>query len=102
MNSEKPIVIVGAGVAGLCCALDLKRAGRSVALLEAADAVGGRVRTDEMDGFRLDRGFQVWLEAYPEWIRKRADQPNLGEQQRVAGARAARTPSGVRLHQPET
>lgn len=35
-------------------------------ILEASDDVGGRVRTDVADGFRLDRGFQVYLDAYPE------------------------------------
>jgi phytoene dehydrogenase-like protein len=70
MKENAPVVIVGAGVAGLCCAADLLREGVSVQVLEASDATGGRVRTDECRGFRLDRGFQVWLEAYPE-CRKR-------------------------------
>ena len=35
-------------------------------IVEASDGVGGRVRTDLLDGFRLDRGFQVLLPAYPE------------------------------------
>jgi phytoene dehydrogenase-like protein len=61
-----PIVIVGAGLAGLCCARELSRSGRPFLLLEAADGVGGRVRTDRLDGFLLDRGFQVLLTAYPE------------------------------------
>ena len=66
-SSQNPIVIVGAGMAGLACATWLHRAGRSVLLLDAADAVGGRVRTDVTpDGFRLDRGFQVLLTDYPE------------------------------------
>lgn len=60
------VVVVGAGLAGLSCARHLQRAGRSVAVLEASDGVGGRVRTDVVDGFRLDRGFQVLLTAYPE------------------------------------
>lgn len=62
----KPIVVVGAGLAGLACALKLAQAGLSVQLLEASDGIGGRVRTDVVDGFRLDRGFQVLFTAYPE------------------------------------
>ena len=66
-DSSAPIVIVGAGMAGLTCANYLHRAGRAVVVLEAAEAVGGRVRTDVTpDGFRLDRGFQVLLTKYPE------------------------------------
>ena len=64
--SDDPIVIVGAGLSGLCCARVLEQAGRAVVLLEASDAVGGRVRTDKVDGFLLDRGFQVFNDAYPE------------------------------------
>jgi phytoene dehydrogenase-like protein len=64
--SANPIVIVGAGMAGLTCAIYLQQAGREVLLLEASDGVGGRVRTDLVDGFRLDRGFQILLTAYPE------------------------------------
>ncbi len=60
------VAIVGAGLAGLCCAVRLERAGLSVKLLEAEDAPGGRIRTDQVEGFRLDRGFQVLLTGYPE------------------------------------
>jgi phytoene dehydrogenase-like protein len=64
--SERPdVVVVGAGLAGLACARRLVAAGRTVRVLEASDAVGGRVRTDVVDGFRLDRGFQVLLTSYP-------------------------------------
>jgi phytoene dehydrogenase-like protein len=59
------VIIVGAGVAGLACAVTLHRAGRRVRVLEAGEAVGGRVRTDPHEGFALDRGFQVLLTAYP-------------------------------------
>ncbi|RPD49378.1 FAD-dependent oxidoreductase [Hymenobacter sediminis] len=66
-TSELPVVIIGAGMAGLACACYLHRAGRLVLVLEAADAVGGRVRTDvTAEGFRLDRGFQVLQTKYPE------------------------------------
>ncbi|MEI6871925.1 MAG: NAD(P)/FAD-dependent oxidoreductase [Verrucomicrobiota bacterium] len=62
-----PVIIVGAGMAGLACARTLHRAGRAFQLFEADFAPGGRVRTDVTeDGFRLDRGFQVLLTAYPE------------------------------------
>jgi len=60
------VVIVGAGLAGLACARTLTRAGVEVRVLEASDGVGGRVRTDLVDGYRLDRGFQILLTAYPE------------------------------------
>lgn len=63
---DTDVLIVGAGLAGLCCARHLHRRGIDFRLLEASDAVGGRVRTDEQDGFLLDRGFQVLLTAYPE------------------------------------
>ncbi|AXC11478.1 oxidoreductase, FAD-binding [Acidisarcina polymorpha] len=62
----KDVVIIGAGLAGLHCALTLERAGLDVLLLEASDIPGGRVLTDAIDGFLLDRGFQVLLTAYPE------------------------------------
>ncbi|MGI4743256.1 MAG: protoporphyrinogen/coproporphyrinogen oxidase [Janthinobacterium lividum] len=66
-QEQNPIIIIGAGMAGLACANWLHRAGRPVLVLEAADAVGGRVRTDVTpEGFRLDRGFQILLTDYPE------------------------------------
>lgn len=62
-------IIVGAGLAGLCCANEMARNGFSYLILEASDGVGGRVRSDIVDGFILDRGFQVLLTAYPEAAR---------------------------------
>ncbi|MGW4235091.1 NAD(P)/FAD-dependent oxidoreductase [Streptomyces sp. NPDC004980] len=69
-------VVVGAGLAGLACALELCRAGQRVALLEASDAVGGRMRTDRRDGFLLDRGFQVFNTSYPQ-VKRRLDLRSL-------------------------
>ncbi|MBC7545117.1 MAG: FAD-dependent oxidoreductase [Candidatus Sericytochromatia bacterium] len=71
-----PIVIVGAGLAGLACATRLVEAGRAVLVLETDDRVGGRVQTDLVAGFQLDRGFQVLLTAYPE-ARRILDYPAL-------------------------
>lgn len=59
------VIVVGAGLAGLAAARTLCAAGLHVTVLEAADAVGGRIRTDEVDGMLLDRGFQLLNPAYP-------------------------------------
>src|SRR6202521_1265859 len=66
MSPSPDVLIVGAGLAGLCCARELQAKGVSFQILEASDGIGGRVRTDEVDGFLLDRGFQVFLASYPE------------------------------------
>lgn len=63
---QHDVLIAGGGLTGLACAHHLQQAGISSKVLESGDAVGGRVRTDEVDGFLLDRGFQVLLTAYPE------------------------------------
>lgn len=65
-----PVVIIGAGLSGLACGKVLHAHGIDFLLLDASDGVGGRVRTDEVDGFLLDRGFQVLLTAYPEAARQ--------------------------------
>ncbi len=59
------VVIVGGGLAGLAAARRLDRAGVNWLLVEASDRIGGRVATDVVDGWRLDRGFQVLNTAYP-------------------------------------
>jgi phytoene dehydrogenase-like protein len=63
------VVVVGAGIAGLNAAHHLAEAGLDVLVLEADERVGGRIRTDEVDGFLLDRGFQLYNPAYPEGAR---------------------------------
>ena len=65
-GKSSPVLIVGAGIAGLACAVTLHRANIPFLLFDRDNEVGGRVRTDEVDGYRLDRGFQVLLTAYPE------------------------------------
>ncbi|WP_435209738.1 NAD(P)/FAD-dependent oxidoreductase [Streptomyces sp. bgisy034] len=92
-------VVVGAGLAGLACALDLCRAGQRVALLEASDGVGGRMRTDARDGFLLDRGFQVFNTAYPQ-VKRRIDLRVLRLRPFTPGF-VVHTPTGpVRLTDP--
>ena len=63
---NSPVLIVGAGMSGLACAVTLHQSGVPFFLFDGDNEVGGRVRTDEVDGYRLDRGFQVLLTAYPE------------------------------------
>ena len=72
LPEQVEVAIVGAGLAGLAAARVLARAERSFVVLEASDGVGGRVRTDEVDGHLVDRGFQVLLTAYPE-LRRQLD-----------------------------
>lgn len=66
------VVVVGAGIAGLECARTLHERGLRVSVLEAEDAVGGRIRSERVDGFTVDRGFQVLNPAYPA-VRARVD-----------------------------
>jgi len=63
---SKSVVVIGAGLAGLTCAIYLQRNGLQVTVLEASDRVGGRVKTDEVNGFRFDHGFQVINPNYSE------------------------------------
>jgi phytoene dehydrogenase-like protein len=69
MPDRAPVVVVGAGLAGLAAARELQARGVDAVVLERSDGVGGRVRTDAVDGFLLDRGFQVLLAGYPEAAR---------------------------------
>jgi phytoene dehydrogenase-like protein len=66
MSMSDEVVIVGAGLSGLCCGLRLQQSCIPFRIVEASDGIGGRIRTDMVDEFQLDRGFQVFLTAYPE------------------------------------
>lgn len=66
LPGQSEVLVVGAGLAGLAAARVIHQSGREVRILEASDGIGGRVRSDLVDGYRLDRGFQVLLTAYPE------------------------------------
>lgn len=77
--SAPQIIIIGAGAAGLTAAIELERAGHRPLILEASNRIGGRLKTDIVDGFRLDHGFQVLLTDYPE-VRRYLDLKALGVQ----------------------
>jgi phytoene dehydrogenase-like protein len=69
-------IIIGAGLSGLACARTLVEQSKSVLILESTDSPGGRVGTDTVNGFQIDRGFQVYLDSYAEG-KKFLDYPSL-------------------------
>ena len=64
-KQDYKIHIIGAGISGLVAAQTLENAGFSPTLIESTESVGGRVKTDLVDGYQLDHGFQVLLTSYP-------------------------------------
>ncbi len=96
---DADVIVVGAGLAGLRCAGVLAEAGREVLVLEAADAVGGRIRTDRVDGFLVDRGFQLLNPAYPA-VRRWVDVGALRLQGFAAGVRAISDEGVLELGHP--
>lgn len=98
MDHQK-IYIIGAGISGLIAAYELERAGYSPEILEASDGVGGRVRTDMENGFRLDRGFQVLLTAYPE-AKRYLDYEKLGLKTFDPGAMVFKPGDFFAIHDP--
>lgn len=76
VRGEARVLIVGAGLAGLCCARHLTDQGVDCLILEASDKAGGRIRTDRSEGFLFDRGFQILQSAYPE-AQRMLDMPAL-------------------------
>lgn len=93
------VLVVGAGLAGLACAVTLHDAGTRVTLLEADDRPGGRVKTDVVEGFRIDRGFQTLLDAYPE-AQRMLDLPALSCRAFEPGALVRRRGRFARLSDP--
>lgn len=65
-DNNSKVIVIGGGVAGLVAAQELEKRGISPILLESTDKVGGRIKTDYIDGYQFDHGFQVLLTAYPE------------------------------------
>ncbi|GMH24375.1 hypothetical protein Nepgr_026218 [Nepenthes gracilis] len=86
LRSKPQVIVVGAGLAGLAAATKLNSENIPFLLVEASDSVGGRVRTDVVDSFLLDRGFQIFITAYPE-ARKLLDYQSLNLQKFYSGAR---------------
>ncbi|WP_424000114.1 NAD(P)/FAD-dependent oxidoreductase [Maribacter sp. IgM3_T14_3] len=84
-NQDTKIHIIGAGISGLVAAIVLEQNGFSPVLIEATDRVGGRVKTDIVNGYQLDHGFQVLLTAYPA-ARKFLDYNALELQNFLPGA----------------
>jgi hypothetical protein len=93
------VVVVGAGLAGLECARSLHERGIAVRVVEAGDAVGGRVRTDHVDGFTVDRGFQVLNPGYPA-VRRRVDLDDLALQPFLPGVAVRRDDDLVLVADP--
>jgi len=84
-KSEYNIHIIGAGISGLIAATVLEQNGFHPIIIEATDRVGGRVKTDVVDGYQLDHGFQVLLTAYPA-AKKYLDFESLDLQKFLPGA----------------
>ncbi|MEP6980011.1 MAG: FAD-dependent oxidoreductase [Nakamurella sp.] len=99
MGSGPDVVVVGAGVAGLLCAAELESRGLDVRVFERAGHVGGRIRTEQIDGFLCDVGFQLLNPAYPQ-VKRTVDLPALGLQQFAAGVRVDRDDRSVVLADP--
>ncbi|KDE99821.1 amine oxidase [Mycolicibacterium aromaticivorans JS19b1 = JCM 16368] len=93
------VLVIGAGLAGLRCAVVLVDRGYEVAVWEAEDRVGGRIHTDVVDGFRCDRGFQVLNPAYPALQRAVAIR-DLGLQSFDAGVLVRRDRDRVKWVHP--
>jgi hypothetical protein len=98
---DKEVTVIGAGLAGLSAALTLQDAGCPVRVIEASDRVGGRVVTDVIDGFTLDRGFQLINSQYPELKRLKV----MDEVSFIAAPRAVEVSLGqsrISLGDPRT
>jgi phytoene dehydrogenase-like protein len=93
------VVIIGAGISGIIAAIELEKGGLKPLILESTDRPGGRVKTDLIDGFQLDHGFQVLLTAYPE-ARHYLDYAPLGLSNFSPGAMVYSEGNSFRLSDP--
>ncbi|NUP37180.1 MAG: FAD-dependent oxidoreductase [Streptomyces sp.] len=93
------VLVIGAGVAGLACAHDLLGAGLDVSVTEVSDGVGGRMRSDRVEGFVVDRGFQVFNTSYPQ-VKRRLSLRGLGLRPFTPGFLAHTSAGRLRLSDP--
>jgi monoamine oxidase len=93
-GARTDVLVVGAGLAGLLCATTLEARGLSVRMIEASDGIGGRTRTDVVDGHLCDRGFQLLNPAYPA-VQRYLDLTSLDLRPFDAGV-AVSGPDGLR------
>ncbi len=99
MKKHTKIAIVGAGISGLIAAKVLESKGYSPTIYEASDRAGGRVKTDIVDGYQLDHGFQVLLDAYP-MAQKHLDYASLELSKFLPGATLFKNGKNVTLGDP--
>lgn len=99
MDDDSEVAVVGGGLAGLTAAARLAERGRDVTLFERRERVGGRVRSRTVDGFTLDRGFQVLFTAYPA-VREELDLDALDLRRFAPGATICRAGSRAVLSDP--
>lgn len=96
---DQSVHIVGGGISGIIAALELESAGLKPIIYEKQDRLGGRVRTDYIDGYPFDRGFQVLLTAYPE-AQRYLDYEELDLQAFLSGSRVYYQGKTVRIGDP--
>ena len=96
---SRDATVVGGGLAGLVAATRLAEAGADVTLYERRPEVGGRVRTETVDGFTLDRGFQVLFTSYPA-VASELDADRLDVRRFAPGATICRPGSRSTLSDP--
>lgn len=95
------IGIIGAGLSGLTCGWYLKKNGiNDITIFESSDRAGGKLKTDRMAGFQLDRGFQVLLPAYPE-TKKVLDYDKLQLQRFQKGSLIYKNGKQIPFYDPE-
>lgn len=95
------IGIIGAGLSGLTCAWYLKKNKfDDITIFESSEKAGGKIKTDRIDGFQLDRGFQVLLPAYPE-TKKVLDYEKLQLQAFKKGSLIYRNGKQIPFYDPE-